>query len=113
MKKSMPAAVIIFFLLLTISCRHHHGSPADTAPSKPKLIIGVVADQMRWDFLYRYSDKYSDNGFKRLLREGYSCANTHINYSPSYTAPGHASIFTGSVPSIHGITGNAWYDYAY
>lgn len=73
--------------------------------------MGIVVDQMRWDYLYRYSSKYSQNGFKRLLRQGYSCANTHINYLPSYTAPGHTCIYTGSVPAIHGIAGNDWYDY--
>ncbi len=80
------------------------------APTKPKLIVGLVVDQMRYDFLYRYADKYGNNGFKRLLREGYSCENTHINYSPSYTACGHTCVYTGSVPAVHGITGNDWYD---
>jgi len=79
-------------------------------PAQPKLVIGLVVDQMRYDFLYRYSDKYSENGFKRLLREGYSCENTHINYSPSYTGCGHTCIYTGSVPAVHGITGNNWFD---
>jgi predicted AlkP superfamily pyrophosphatase or phosphodiesterase len=83
---------------------------APTSTPRPKLIVGIVVDQMRWDFLYRYSEKYSSGGFARLLREGYSCANTHINYSPTYTACGHTCIYTGSVPSVHGITGNDWYD---
>ncbi len=84
-------------------------TPAAT-PQRPKLIVGLVVDQMRWDFLYRYSEKYGQNGFKRLLREGYSCENTHINYSPSYTACGHTCVYTGSVPGVHGITGNNWFD---
>lgn len=73
---------------------------------KPKLVVGVVVDQMRWDYLYRFYDRYSDNGFKRLLEEGFSCENTYINYVPTYTAIGHSSIYTGSVPAIHGIAGN-------
>ena len=81
-----------------------------TVPAKPKLVIGIVVDQMRYDFLYRYSEKYGSNGFKRLLREGYSCENTHINYSPSYTACGHTCVYTGSVPAVHGVTGNNWFD---
>lgn len=81
-----------------------------TAPAKPKLVVGIVVDQMRYDYLYRYSEKFSDKGFKRLLREGYSCESTHINYSPSYTACGHTCVYTGSVPSVHGITGNNWFD---
>ena len=75
---------------------------------RPKLVVGIVVDQMRWDYLYRFYDKYSDGGFKRMLTEGYSCGNTLINYLPSYTAVGHTSIFTGSVPAIHGIAGNDW-----
>ncbi|MDR0765694.1 MAG: alkaline phosphatase family protein [Odoribacteraceae bacterium] len=73
---------------------------------RPKLVVGIVVDQMRWDYLYRYEDRYSKAGFKRLLSEGFSCENTLLNYIPTYTAIGHASIYTGSVPAIHGIAGN-------
>jgi len=75
---------------------------------RPKLVVGLVVDQMRWDYLYRYYDRYSNNGFKRLLRDGFTCENTYIPYIPTYTAIGHSSIYTGSVPSIHGIAGNDW-----
>ena len=78
--------------------------------SRPKLVIGLVVDQMRWDYLYRYQNRYGNDGFKRLLRGGFSCENTMINYIPSFTAPGHACIYTGSVPSINGIAGNNWID---
>lgn len=73
---------------------------------RPKLVVGIVVDQMRWDYLYRYQQRYTDGGFKRLLNEGYSCENTLIPYVPSVTAIGHTCIYTGSVPSIHGIAGN-------
>lgn len=75
-------------------------------PDRPKLVIGIVVDQMRWDYLYRYYDLYGEGGFKRMMNEGYNCENTMINYVPTVTAVGHTSIFTGSVPSIHGIAGN-------
>jgi predicted AlkP superfamily pyrophosphatase or phosphodiesterase len=75
---------------------------------RPKLVVGIVVDQMRWDYLYRYYNRYGDGGFKRLLKEGFSCENTYINYLPSSTAPGHATIYTGTVPSISGIAGNDW-----
>ncbi len=81
-----------------------------TASAKPKLVVGIVIDQMRWDYLYRFSQVYSAGGFKRLLGEGFSCDNTLIPYTPTYTAPGHTCIYTGSVPAIHGIVGNNWYD---
>ena len=73
---------------------------------KPKLVVGIVVDQMRWDYLYRYQDRYTDGGFKRLLKEGFSNENTYIPYLPTYTAIGHSTIYTGSVPAIHGIAGN-------
>lgn len=73
---------------------------------RPKLVVGIVIDQMRWDYLYRYQKRYTDGGFKRLLNEGFSCENTVIPYVPSVTAIGHTCIYTGSVPSIHGIAGN-------
>nr|WP_308228654.1 alkaline phosphatase PafA [uncultured Prevotella sp.] len=76
------------------------------AIERPKLVVGIVVDQMRWDYLYRYQKRYTDGGFKRLLGEGFSCENTMIPYVPSVTAIGHTCIYTGSVPSIHGIAGN-------
>lgn len=77
---------------------------------RPKLVVGIVVDQMRWDYLYRYYDRYGEGGFKRLLNDGFSCENTFINYLPSYTAVGHTVIFTGSIPAIDGIVGNDWID---
>lgn len=76
--------------------------------SRPKLVVGIVVDQMRWDYLYRYYDRYEEGGFKRMLNEGFSCENTFINYLPSYTAVGHTVVYTGSVPAITGIVGNDW-----
>ncbi len=73
---------------------------------RPKLVVGIVVDQMRWDYLYRYYNRYSTGGFKRLLNEGFSCENTQIDYIPTVTAAGHTCIYTGSVPAIHGIAGN-------
>lgn len=75
-------------------------------PTKPKLVVGLVIDQMRWDYLYKYADRYSKDGFNRLLNEGFSCENTYIPYVPTYTAIGHSTVYTGSVPAIHGISGN-------
>ncbi len=78
--------------------------------NRPKLVVGIVIDQMRWDYLYRYDDLYGANGFKRLLKKGFSCENTMIPYVPTYTAVGHTCIYTGSVPAITGIIGNNWFD---
>src|SRR5690349_6991481 len=85
---------------------------AQTTNNRPKLVVGIVVDQMRWDYLYRYYDRYDANGgFKRLLSRGFACENTNIPYAQAVTACGHACIYTGSVPAINGITGNGWYDY--
>jgi hypothetical protein len=75
---------------------------------RPKLVVGIVVDQMRYDYLYRYWSKYGNGGFRRLLGEGFSYENARYNYVPTYTGPGHASIYTGTTPSVHGIVGNNW-----
>lgn len=79
-------------------------------PPPPKLIVGVVVDQMRYDYLYKYWDSMGDNGFKRLLGEGFSFDNCQFDYVPTYTGPGHSCIFTGTTPSTNGIVSNNWYD---
>lgn len=79
------------------------------AQQRPKLVVGIVVDQMKMEYLYRYSDDYSDKGFKRLMDNGFTFYNMNYNYVPTYTAPGHASIYTGTTPAVHGIIGNDWY----
>ncbi|MEE9363186.1 MAG: alkaline phosphatase PafA [Cellulophaga sp.] len=76
----------------------------------PKLVVGIVVDQMRYDYLTRFWNHYGDGGFKRLVRDGFSCKNNHFNYAPTSTGPGHTSVYTGATPSSHGIIGNNWYD---
>jgi len=78
--------------------------------SKPKLVVGIVVDQMRYDYLTRFYNKYGEGGFKRMINEGFNCKNNHFNYIPTYTGPGHASIYTGTTPKYHGIIANNWYD---
>ncbi len=98
------------FLCFVLQFASAQTAGSKTQAAKPKLVVGLVIDQMRWDYLYRYNSLYSDNGFKRLLKEGFSCENTMIPYTPTYTAPGHTCVYTGSVPAIHGIVSNSWYD---
>ncbi len=112
MRVVLKHLLCILFLAAFVTANSQTKTATSVVPSKPKLVVGLVVDQMRWDYLYRYSEKYTTGGFKRLLREGYSCENTHINYSPSYTACGHTCVYSGSVPSVHGITGNEWYSYS-
>ena len=77
---------------------------------QPKLVVGIVVDQMRYDYLTRFWGKFSENGFKKLVNNGFNCKQAHFNYMPTYTAPGHASIYTGTTPANHGIIANTWYD---
>lgn len=79
---------------------------ANAQVERPKLVVGLAVDQMRWDYLYYFYNDYEEGGFKRLLKEGFSCQNNLINYTPTVTAIGHSSIYTGSVPALHGIAGN-------
>jgi predicted AlkP superfamily pyrophosphatase or phosphodiesterase len=105
-KMRLTAAII--FSVLTFSLSAHKTLPAPA--SKPKLVVGIVVDQMRYDYIYRYWEKFGNDGFKRLVNEGFFCRNTNYNYVPTYTGPGHASIYTGTTPAVHGIIANEWYD---
>ncbi len=100
--KKYAAIIVLFIVIISQSCsRHDH-------VERPRIVVGLVIDQMRWDYLYRYAGLYGKDGFKRLMCDGFSCQNTMISYLPSFTAPGHACVYTGSVPAIHGIAGNSW-----
>jgi len=97
----MKNILAIFCLAVIISC--------DRSEEKPTLVVGIVVDQMRMEYLHRFYDDFSENGFKRLIKDGYLFKNAHYNFIPTQTGPGHASIFTGTTPSKHGIIGNEWY----
>ena len=99
----MKLKTLLFIAASALTCTM---AKAGQQVARPKLVVGLVIDQMRWDYLYRYMPHYGEGGFKRLLKQGYSCENTRIPYVPSVTAIGHTCIYTGSVPSIHGIAGN-------
>lgn len=110
MRKILLICIVIFYSYAASS--QNTTTTNANEIKRPKLVVGIVIDQMRWDYLYRYYNLYlPDGGFKRLLNQGFSCENTMIPYIPSFTACGHTSIYTGSVPAIDGITGNEWWDY--
>lgn len=98
--------LLLFLCFLTLSV----SAKKKNQVQRPKLVVGIVLDQMRYDFLYRYASRYSNDGFNRLVSQGNSCENTFISYLPSYTGPGHTCIYTGSVPAFHGIASNDWID---
>ncbi|MEL0454859.1 alkaline phosphatase PafA [Flavobacteriaceae bacterium SZ-1-7] len=107
--------VILAILLLAVgvSCKSQTqiiSNKTEMEFSNPKLVVGIVVDQMRYDYLTRFYNKYGDGGFKRLVNEGFNCKNNHFNYVTTKTGPGHASIYTGTTPKYHGIIGNDWFD---
>jgi predicted AlkP superfamily pyrophosphatase or phosphodiesterase len=106
MLRKISIAAVTLLSVLTINAQKNKNSQLE----RPKLVVGLVVDQMRWDYLYRFYNKYGNEGFKRLLGTGYSLSNVHIPYVPTVTALGHTCIYTGSVPAIHGIAGNDWTD---
>jgi predicted AlkP superfamily pyrophosphatase or phosphodiesterase len=108
-------SIVLLLLTLSISVsaqQNKNTAKSTSTQSQPKLVVGLVVDQMRWDYLYKFKKLYGKGGFNRLLNQGFSCDNTMINHIPTYTAVGHAGIYTGSVPAIHGIVGNNWIDRA-
>ncbi len=108
MRKLSSFKIFLHSILLVPALVFAQKSSPQT-PDKPKLIIGIVIDQMRYDYLYRYAEKYSKGGFKRLISQGFNNKNAQYPYVPTYTAPGHSCIFTGSIPAINGMVGNDWY----
>ncbi len=103
------ALIFLFFFVIGLFVKAQENTPLYQG-KKSKLVVGIVVDQMRYDYLTRFWNRYGDDGFKRLINEGFNFKNNHFNYIPTYTGPGHASVFTGTGPANHGIIGNNWYD---
>ncbi len=123
LKTRLTKSVLLLFAVATAACTSTNTTPSTQVASttskttlhvdnplpRPKLVVGIVVDQMRYDYLFRYWNKYGSGGFKRLVAEGFNFKNAQYNYVPTYTGPGHASIYTGTTPAVHGIIGNDWY----
>jgi predicted AlkP superfamily pyrophosphatase or phosphodiesterase len=111
----MKHSLYILFSLIMLSCsaqKHKSKTEVNTngTTARPKIIVGITVDQMRYDYIERYWNDFGNRGFKRLVNEGFFARNLHYNYMPTITGPGHASIFTGSTPAYHGIAANDWYE---
>ena len=104
----MKKSILFIFLSMLLFANCTTSEKAST--KKPKLVVGIVIDQMRYDYLTRFANKYGEDGFNRLLNGGFSLENAHYNYIPTYTAVGHTSIYSGTTPENHGIIANGWYD---
>ena len=113
----MRAILSVCIIFLILACQSQKqvvtsntNNITTTDLDKPKLVVGIVVDQMRYEYLTRFENKYGNGGFKRLINNGFNCKNNHFNYVPTYTGPGHASVFTGATPKTHGVIANNWYD---
>ncbi|MCF8274774.1 MAG: alkaline phosphatase family protein [Flavobacteriaceae bacterium] len=111
-----PFISLLLLVTLTNFCLAQNSSKINQLPKtsnfneRPKLVVGIVVDQMRYDYLTRFYDRYTEGGFKRMMNEGFNCKNNHFNYIPTYTGPGHTSVYTGTTPKYHGIIANDWFD---
>ncbi len=112
--KLLLQLLVLLTATLTIAQRKAKRSVPQLQPveiaKNPKLVVGIVVDQMRYDYLTRFWNHYGEGGFKRLVKDGFNCKNHHFNYAPTSTGPGHASVYSGTTPATHGIIGNNWYD---
>ena len=103
---TLQKSVLIIFAACLCSTA---SAQSRTWQDPPRLVVGIVVDQMRTDHIYRYWNNFGDDGFKRLVNEGAFARQTHYDYVPTYTAPGHASIYSGTTPAHHGIVANSMF----
>jgi predicted AlkP superfamily pyrophosphatase or phosphodiesterase len=106
--KSIMKVSLTVILLISVSVELS-GQGAYLPPDKPRLVIGIVVEQLKYDQLEKFRDRLSENGIKRLINEGTYFKNASFEYMLTQSAPGHATIATGSEPSFHGITSDNWY----
>ncbi len=105
-------AITIFFSISPADAQQRRRAVKLSANgAKPvRLVVGIVIDQFRYDYLTRFEDQFGEGGFKRLLTGGAVFRNANYIHTPTYTACGHATFMTGATPAMNGIVGNEWYD---
>ena len=90
MKNFYTLLILTSFFFVTLDAQQYQS---------PKLVVGIVIDQMRAEYLNRFYNQFGENGLKRLMKEGFNCRNVHYNYIPTITGPGHTSIYSGTTPT--------------
>lgn len=115
MRNKNPLLLVVLFFVAfggsnAFGQKKSKEEPINDLKTSPKLVVGIVVDQMRYDYITRFWNHFEEGGFKRLVNEGFNCKNNHFNYAPTSTGPGHTSVYTGATPASHGIIGNNWYD---
>lgn len=102
----MKLKALSFLVLLSVCLSSTQAAP----PAAPKLVVAIVVDQLRYDYLDRFHSQFEEGGFRLLTDKGAFMTFAQYDYAPTITAPGHASYFSGSSPMMHGIIGNDWFD---
>src|ERR1051325_6695085 len=105
-----PLALCLAVTLVFASVFFAQRQAQAPAPKRPRLVLLIVVDQFRYDYLERFGDLFAANGLRRLLRDGASWTQSNYDHMPTYTAPGHATMMTGAYPAETGIVGNEWPD---
>src|SRR5690348_16878816 len=77
----------------------------------PKLIVVIVIDQFRGDYLERYRDQFGNGGFRLFLDHGAYFPDCNYNYANTRTGPGHSTLFTGAYTDGHGFVANEYWDF--
>lgn len=109
--RKILSSLILLSVIITGGCSDNTSiNPPQENVENPRLIVTIVVDQMRYNYLNKFQGDFDDDGFNKLRHDGFSFSNTHHSYFPTVTGVGHASIFTGATPSVHGIVANNWYD---
>ncbi|NPA45353.1 MAG: alkaline phosphatase family protein [Chlorobi bacterium] len=103
-KKILSISIILIFSINITFSQHK------TTPEKPKLIISIFIEGMRYDYLYKYWDKFSEGGFKRLINKGMFLKNAQYKYLYTKSSSAYATFVTGANPSQHGIINDYWYE---
>jgi predicted AlkP superfamily pyrophosphatase or phosphodiesterase len=112
--RSSPRPTVLYRLCTLLLLAALIGLPIPSSASAynghPKLVVVIVIDQFRGDYLERYRDQFGDAGFRFLLDHGAYFPNCNYNYANTRTAPGHSTLFTGAYSNGHGIVANEWWD---
>src|SRR5215470_7316714 len=112
MRRRTPLVLVLIVTLFLGSVTQAQKRTQPPETKRPRLVLLIVVDQFRYDYLERFGDLFVPNGFKRLMRDGASWVQSNYDHMPTYTAPGHATMMTGAYPAESGIIGNEWLDRA-
>jgi len=101
-------ALSLLLMVAVVSSGQRRTQPDNVKPKRPRLVLLIVVDQFRYDYLERFGDLFVADGLRRLMRDGASWTQSNYDHFPTYTAPGHSTMMTGAYPAETGIVGNEW-----